>query len=308
LNRYHVVIVVEPVDLTTGAGNWIFYVNGQRYDYANSITAGKSFTPKQGGSYPFANPRPRAYLGESNWNDPNMQMILDAMRVYDYVLTPAQITNLADFYGLNTPAMALATPALNNPNVNPTSNAEVNAWNIANSGIPEPVFNAPFGVNPMPLVNNGNAVNYTWMEFDPQDSTTNQARHRGIVALSGNAGSFIDLMKPSGPNSVGLVLPTLFGQSSGVAETSGWTVECSFKSDRADVWSKIVGFSTGADRDAWSIGWYGAVANSFSWEVQNHNNVNPGSTAIREISDLVFWNSPPLNTWVSILIIKAFYL
>jgi len=299
---YHVVIVVEPVDLTAGSANWIFYVNGQRYDYSTQITPGKSFTPIQGGSYPFANPRPRAYLGESNWNDPNMNMILDAMRVYDYALTGTQIRDLADFYGLNEPAMALTTPALNNPNVNPANNAEVNAWNIANANMPTPVFNAPFAVNPGPLVNNGGAVNYTWMESDPTDSTVNQQRHRGIVALTGNAGSFIDLMKPTGPNSVGLVLPTLFGQSSGSDSTLGWTVECAFKSDRADVWSKIVGFSTGADRDAWSIGWYGAVANAFAWEVQNHNNVNPGSSVIREISDLVFWNSPPLNTWVHVVV------
>lgn len=236
---YHAVIEIAPVNITEGSAMWYFYVNGNLINNAEELYPGAAFTPVQGAAYPRYTPRPFSYIAKSNWNDPYFSGAVDAVRVYDYLLSKQQITALATQYGCNEPSLALPTPALNNPNVNPSSQPEVRAWNV--EGISEPVFNANFAVDPrVPLGGALGNYNYNWLSTDTADTAANQAVHKGLIKIDGAETSFIDLMRASGANSVGLVMPTLFGPGSGRGNEKGWTVELVFKCNRAEAWAKFV--------------------------------------------------------------------
>jgi len=291
LNKwYHVTIMVEPVDMLAGSANWYFYVNGHLMAYADAITRGTSFTPLQGAAYPQADPRPQSYLGKSSWAaDQSMEIYLDAMRVYNYRLTQDKIARLAALYGC-TQQIVIETP-VNNKAVNNGNDGEINMWN--REGISAPVFNANFAVDPRPFV--GGAANYNWLAVDSNDT-----RHRGIIYLDGSENSFIDLMKSSGPNSVGLVIPTLFGAGSGNGASRGWTVEMVVKMPRhVNSYAKLINFANGGTSyfDSWAISWNG----NNKLAVENTNNLNFRVVPNRNNNKQDFLTNPDFNKWMHIV-------
>jgi len=293
---YHVVWQIAPVNMTAGSAVYYFYVNGKLLAYTNEIMPGSAFTPAQGAAYPAAIRRRNSYMGKSNWNDPLFEGAIDALRVYDYRLSVDQITRLADFYGCNNNDAVIPTPALNKA-VNPSTVAEVRAWD--REGIVEPVFNANFGMDPRPMV--GGSSRYTWMETDPADTAENKAVHKGLIYLDGTEQSYIDIMKADGPNSVGLVIPTLFGRSSGIRNEKGWTIEMVCKIGRTEEWGKLFNFGTGGSdwMESLAISWWGDNTNLI---IQNFLNLNPISTQPREEQNLPFMR-PSLNRWYHITLV-----
>jgi len=310
---YHVVVLVSPVNMTAGSANWQFWVNGNLLNWSDGITKGMSFTAVQGANYPVAVPRQFSYIGKSNWNDPTFSGVVDAMRVYDYVLTPKEITDLATLYGCNEPSQAIQTPASNKP-VNPSNQPEVNAWNRA--GIPAPVFNANFAVDPRGVLGGlSSSYGYTWMASDPTDSVADQNLHKGLIVLNGSDTSFIDLMRSTGSNSIGLVLPTVFGQTSGSGNSRGWTIEMTFKNMRPDdfvdrqKWSKLWNLATGGGdwMESIAITWDGDMPRPgpTRWMVQNYLNLNPVSNQPKENFNLPLYNNPVRNKWYHVVLVVS---
>jgi len=294
---YHVVIMVEPVNAALGSANWYFYVNGGLLAYANAIVTGTSFTSLQGAGYPQPDPRTQAYLGRSSWRaDTPSELYIDAMRVYDYRLTPAKITQLAALYGC-TNQIRIATPA-DDKNVNGGNDAEITMWDRAS--IRRPVYNANFAVDPRGQV--GGVTRYTWMAVDSNDTATEQARHRGLIYLDGTETSFVDLMSASGPNSVGLVMPTLFGASSGSGAARGWTIELVAKlKSKVNSYAKLINLANGGKSyfDSWAISW-----RENELVVENVNNVNYNLVPRRDGTFKQLFNpKPEMFKWMHITVV-----
>lgn len=238
---YHIALVLKPATLDTtsrlyGAGTWFLYVNGNQLALASALSPGAAFTSTQAANYPLRVARNEQYIAKSKYADPNAQFSMDAMRVYDVALTSSEISQLANIYGLNLASFALPTPALNKPIPSSPENTK--------HRIPEidfdPVYRLDFASNVVSLV--GGTIDYQWMEFDSTDSAEDQRLHRGLVKFA-NDNAYIDMMADTGPKSAGLVMPTLFGQSSGTGSSYGWTLELVFKPQSVTSWSKI--FSLG---------------------------------------------------------------
>jgi len=304
LNKwYHLVVEVAPTaNQTTGAGVWYFYVNGRKLAYSDALWPGTSFTPIQGASYPVAIYRRNSAIGKSNWNDPTFRGLLDAFRIYDYRLSQTEVQALAAAYDLNNGAVTLPTPAENNPNVNPSNQPEVGAWN--HDGIPAPVFNAPFPVDPRSAIGGApSSYNYNWMADDPEDSAADRAAHKGLIKLNGETNQYIDLARATGSQSVGLVLPTLFTNNDNLGAVRGWTVEIECKVHREEAWSKLLNFATGGYdwMDSWGLTWNGDQPNQ--WAIQNYLNLNPINGQPAELGFANFLRPIQLNKWYHIAIV-----
>lgn len=296
---YHVVWQIAPANMTAGSAYYYYWVNGQQLAYTDKIKSGTAYTPVQGAALPALIHRRYSYVGKSNWNDPLFSGTTDALRVYDYLLPADQITRLADLYGCLDNSAVLPSPALNK-NVNPSNVAEVRAWD--HDGIVEPVFNANFGLDPRPLV--GAQTVYTWMQTDPSDTAADQQAHKGLIALDGTDNCWVDLMTAEGPKSIGLVLPVLFGQPSGIRDEHGWTIELVTKIGRTQIWSKLINFATGGTDwfDSLAVTWNGRQTADQLLAVHNFNNLNPVPTSPPEEAIQNFLH-PSLNRWYHITIV-----
>jgi hypothetical protein len=236
---YHAVMQIAPVNMTEGSAMWYFYVNGVLLANSELLYPRAAYTPVQGAAYPRFTERPFSAIGKSNWNDPFFSGAVDAFRVYDYLISPQQVTALANIYGCNEPSLKYVTPADNNPSVNPADQPEVRAWD--REGISEPVFNGNFAVDPRTRLGGAaSSYGYTWMDTDPADTQADKNVHKGLIYIDGTEPQFVDLMRASGANSVGLVIPTLFGRGSGQGNERGYTIELTFKCHRAEVWAKFL--------------------------------------------------------------------
>ena len=82
---YHIVVVLIPIDVTGGTATYQSYVDGRLTATAN-------------GWLPRSVRRNRAYIGRSNWQETNNDGMfaanVDAIRVYDYALTSANVQAL----------------------------------------------------------------------------------------------------------------------------------------------------------------------------------------------------------------------
>ena len=280
---YHVVMMFQPVASPPGAANWMFYVNGQNLGFATYFGSNVTLAPQSGANMPQNIPRPVSTMGKSAWNDPYVAATIDAFRVYDYVLDPATIGNLAGAYGLNIPAR----PQVSNVPAVPETSA-------TNGLVPTPpIFNAVFGQNPTSLSTVGPAINYKWMQSDPSDSAADQQRHTGLVALNGSTLSYISLSTVYGPNSVGQALPILGTQGSGSGATQGLSVEVVVKFPvlpTATFRAKIFDFGSGASADSFDLSFDN---NGAAFCLENQNAWPNGNTY--GLAD--FYLAPKANTW-----------
>ena len=294
---YHVVICLQPVANATGAtaanplGNWMVYVNGALVNNSHYLVPSTTMTSVQGASYPVAVTRGQQYLGKSDWSDPYWVGVIDAFRVYDYVLNATTVSNIASVYGLNQP------PVTMNASVALPASAELNIWQTA--GLPTaPIFNAPFAENPnsLPGLQNTPLV-YGWQSFDPFDNSSVQAQHKGIVTFSGSPTSYIDLGTTVGPTSCGLILPMLGLPGSGTGASAGMTVELVIKLGGYLSWSKIFGFSSGPGLDVLGATWDGNNYGAVEMQVYNNRYVT-NATFETEMDFIQTW--APLHQWFHI--------
>lgn len=101
---------------------------------------------------------------------------------------------------------------------------------IYNNGL---IFNGHFTTNPATALG---PLNYQWMEYE---TATPNNQHRGIVKFNGSASSYIDMGRTTGPNSVGITLPTFGGASLGTGDRQGVTFEVVVKFDVVANWAKV---------------------------------------------------------------------
>jgi len=281
---------------SAGAGVWWLYLNGQPVNNSGSVPNGNAnnvypnafYAPVNGALYPQRVPRTLSYLGKSDFTDNNFAVSFDAFRVYDYVVEPAKVPQLAASYSLNIPPQPVTLPS-----IPVSSNNEENNW----SGIVPraPIFNAVFGSNPAPYV--GGTTNYQWMATD---TTTAGQTHTGVIVLNGTASSYVDLNAATGPFSIGQVLPIFGGRGSGNGggqggfPTIGVTIETVLKINTLQTWTKFIDLGQGGGTSpitSLALGWDN---NSGKMSLQNFNSVplsNPANTAIWDFF------TPTINQW-----------
>ena len=259
---YHVVWTMAPSG-SNGSAVWSIYINGQLLNWANALVPSSTLTPIQGANYPVASARNLMNLGKDSYTN-NFIVTVDALRVYDYLLTSTQVGQLAGAYGLNIPTTT--------PTSYPYStNAETSSLNALVTRAP--VFAAVFAQNPTanPAIP---FTNYQWAASDPTDSAQMATLHPGVVILNGSASSYINLQLASGPQSCGLVLPIIGGTGSGSGSSLGLSFEVAFKYPLATgleqsgkIWDLGQGGSETIDMSAQSSG---------SLQLESQNNVAPG--------------------------------
>ena len=294
---YHVVICLAPVYNATGStaanplANWMIYVNGQLVNNSHYLVPSTTMTYIQGASYPNPVTRTQQYLGRSDWNDPYWVGVIDAFRVYDYLLNGSTIAAIAGVYGLNIPAAPM------NTSVTLPSSAELNIWQTAGLTT-APIFNAPFAENPNTLPGLQNTpLAYIWQPNDPFDSAATQLLHKGVVTFSGTPTSYVDLSTTVGPNSCGLTLPMLGLPGSGSGATAGMSIEMVVKLGGYLSWSKIFGFSSGPGLDVLGATWDGNNYGAVEWQIYNNRYVT-NATFETEQDFLATW--APLHQWFHI--------
>ena len=208
---YHIAVVMLNTDPVT-------YTNATYTVYVN----GMSVATLLNATLPLPIYRPYSYIAGSDWGDAPAEMALDAFRIYDYALSASQVTALATLYQLNG-----VQPA---PPGQASYPFPLSAEDMAvNAAVPvAPYFAASFSTNPAAAVSTPAALlNYNWLQIDPNDTTTVQNSHSGLISITTSPQSFIDLNTALGPNSVGLVLPVVGGPGLYAygQPNQGWTFE-----------------------------------------------------------------------------------
>ena len=304
---YHIVWTVQaaPVpgvastNLTAGAGVWNVWVNGQLLNWAALVNNGGStvypsaiYTPVQGALYPQAVPRGQSYIGKSDFGDTNLALILDAFRIYNYTLNQQQVTNLATAYNLVVPNPSWPIPA------SQPVQATTETTNYVGITAQAPVFNAVFGQNPAQYV--GGVTNYQWMNNDTADSPALQALHQGILVLNGSSSlAYVDVSTPTGPQSIGLVMPILCSQA-GV----GCTIEMVIKLTAYSTWQKVFDFGTGGYSDSLAMTWNGNNA-LYQMEIQNYNKVPGFSSSSNDPAAQLVFLTPQIGQWYHIALVMT---
>ena len=219
---YHIVWTFQPYpSATSGTAVWCLYVNGQLLNWAQQLVPSSTLTPIQGANYPQASVRNVANLGKDTVTNTFIATV-DALRIYDYTLTQAQVTALANAYQLNI--------------VQPTQTSYAFATSSettqARALVPiAPIFNAVFSVNPNTATGISSTA-YTWLAADPADSPAAQQLHPGVIQLNGSPASYVNLQLATGPNSIGQVVPIvgLPGSGGGTSgQAQGLSFEMTFK-------------------------------------------------------------------------------
>jgi len=155
-----------------------------------------------------------------------------------------------------------------------------------------PVFDLSFSADPRLLLPNPPAYyNYSWQDFDPDDSYSNSSRfHSGHLVLSAARGNFINLSTPTGPNTLGVLLPRIGGRQQAISGTSvGWSIEGVVKMDSVERWAKLMDWGNGKAEDNIIIG-YEAESSRLLLQVYNTLvGTEPASVPIIERVTLGQW-------------------
>ena len=295
---YHLVWIIQPVNLNVSAANWMLYVNGNQLKFADALVPGAFLTASQGANYPLPVYRPFSYIGKSNWDDPFLNASFDAVRIYDYTLSIGIVQSLADIYNLNQ-SFPTQTPV----SYSTTSDEYTQITDIVPR---QPLFNAPFVIDPRTVTSGASgSAGYSWIQTDPSDNAVNQSFHQGIVVLNGT-GQYIDLTTVTGPNSIGMLLPVIGGQGFTASATQSVTFEMVVKlmTTPSNGWAKLFDFGTGANNplnyqlDSVSIG-----LSIGGLDYLNFNNIPP-TLSKGGLTDLPFITVlTPLNQWMHIAIV-----
>ena len=143
--------------------------------------------------------------------------------------------------------------------------------------VPPTWMSLTFSNDPRPSAGGASSADYGWL----QSVDTNAAQatlHQGILSLGGGPGTanalptngpFVNLSTTSGPNTIGMVLPSNIGGSgpgSASMGTAGWSFELVFQPTLQQVWAKIFDIGNpqinGICRDDLLFGWNGG---SMQW-------------------------------------------
>ena len=238
------------------------------------------------------------YFAASVWGDPPASYLLDAFRIYDYALTQTQVQSLATQYGLNSNAPIQTVPPVVSNLYVPQLAEDIRAA----QAVPRPaLFNGSFSMNLTSIIApNGGVLNYQWLQSDPLDNAAAAALHQGVVLISGAVGSYIDLSNNQGPNSVGLVMPTIgnagyypFGDP-----RQGMSFEFVFKLNVTLGWAKIADIGDGAGIDDVVIGWDGNDYGRLS--LQNINNAALTPSYVQFFTEMI--RTPVLGQWYHLVV------
>ena len=156
------------------------------------------------------------------------------------------------------------------------------------------MFDLSFSNDPRLLLPQFAPQTYGWQDFDPRDNYANNALyHGGHLVLTGsrNPYSFVNLSTPIGPNSVGVVLPRIGGDSQGTGGTQpGWTFELIVKVNSQEQWAKLLDWGNGPDADNIIFG-YNANSRQLEFQVVNNALTPRGDFRLPVITqtDLGFW-------------------
>ena len=290
---YHIALVMQAVNVSAASATWYVYLNGALLPYSTQLQAGATLTAFQGANLPLPVARPQSYIGKSDYGDPTISAIFDAVRVYDYALTAAQVAAVAGAYNLNT---GVYLPQSSNSQSLP-STSETNFWQ--NAEIPRaPVLNAVFPADPSSSI--GATRLYGWSATDPSDSTSVAALHQGVVQLTGATNSFVDLTTPTGSNSAGLVLGVFGGAGGSSGSAMGWTVEMVVKPLASTAYSKLLSIGNGGYLDVLFVGWDGQ--GQFLY-VEQTSNVNINLPGVIGQTDLVINQTIPIGQWMHLAVV-----
>ena len=137
----------------------------------------------------------------------------------------------------------------------PLSQEQINAHIL----LPRPpVFDLSFSSDPRLLLPNApSTYNYSWQDFDPNDSFSNSSRfHSGHLVLSAARGNYVNLSTPVGSHTLGVVLPRIGGRQQAISGTSvGWSIEGVVKMDTIARWAKLLDWGNGKAEDNIIIGY-----------------------------------------------------
>jgi hypothetical protein len=143
--------------------------------------------------FPGVGVRSQVYLGRSGWSaDQYFNGAMDTFSWYDYALPLESVSLHA----------SLITP---------------------------PAFELTFSEDPRTAATGpvANTFDYSWVASNPEDGPNTV--HRGLLDLTRASNHFVDLSTPVGTHSLGTVLPSLGGLSSGSGATYGWSFEAVFR-------------------------------------------------------------------------------
>ena len=280
---YHIMVTMTPTNTTAWLGNWVMYVNGQVVQ------------TQTGGNYPLPVTRVSSYIGGSDWADAAIAATYDAVRIYDYAVSPAMVSQLATMYGLNAGSSSGGSVGFN-------EDVQVNSI-LAAASLARPVMNCSFTTQP------ASTLNYRWMASDPSDTTANQGVHQGLAYLNGvgssldaSAGSYayIDLNAASGPNSCGAALPTY-----GAGVSAAYTFEFVLKFGTLNQgWAKILDLGDGnatPNADDFTITWLGSDNNRIGVESYLNATVSTAASEARHGIVEAFRN-PVAGQWYHIVL------
>ncbi len=292
---YHIALVMQAVNVAAASATWYVYLNGALLPYSTSLQSGATLTAFQGANLPLPVNRPQSYIGKSDYGDPSISAIFDAVRVYDYALTAAQVSAVAAVYNLNT---GYALPQPSNDQSLP-STSETNYWQ--NAGISRaPILNAVFPSDPSSVI--GATRLYQWSSSDPSDNSSVAALHQGVVQLTGTTNSFIDLTTPTGGNSIGLVMGVFGGAGSGTGSQMGWTVEMVVKPLASLPYSKLLSIGNGGYLDVLFFGWDAAGQYLY---VEQSSNVNINLAGVIDDTDLTIPQNITLGQWIHLALVMT---
>ena len=207
----HVVVVIEDVSRFAGAA-----VRSSAYGAVYHVYLNGTLVANMSGYLPARKERTFSYLGQSNWPNALFTGSIDSFYYYNYALSAEQVN------------VRYLLPRF-------------------------PVFDLSFSNDPRLMLPQYAPHSYTWQDYDPTDNYANNSLyHGGHLVLSGsrNPHSFVNLSTPIGPNSVGVVLPRIGGDSQGTGGTTpGWSFEFIVKINSQEAWAKLIDWGNGPDAD-----------------------------------------------------------
>ena len=218
---YSVILVVQQLPYQTRA-MYTAYVNGAR--------AGVLVN----GYYPEAVQRSNADLGKSSWSDSYFGGLVDTFRVYNVALNAAQTAALS--------SAALGSAAvLRCPQITTGLSSVVPSDAL--------IFSLNFSTDPRAVAGGASTALYNWVQVDPLDTAADHSIHTGLVVLNGfptstyggALGPYVNLSAPTGPASVGQVLPLIGTDTAGLWSQGsvGFTLELSVKIRSLANWGKV---------------------------------------------------------------------
>ena len=171
----------------------------------------------------------------------------------------------------------------------PLSQEQINAHIL----LPRPpVFDLSFSSDPRLLLPQPPAYyNYSWQDFDPSDTFSNQSRfHSGHLVLDAARGNYVNLSTPTGSGTLGVLLPRIGGRQQAISGTSvGWSIEGVVKMNSVGRWAKLLDWGNGANADNIIIGYEGETARLLLQVYNGLVGSTPGAVAIIDRVTLNQW-------------------